>query len=249
MSDVNEFLPALIALVCMCTGIALGFALRAALNETVEEAKDIVGYGDSGVTGLVVLLSALVLGLLVASATDAFNDARTNVNESSAKISLSDQLLKDYGPQARPARLALCDAYAKRVEQLQSGSKEIVPRLPAVERQVRALTPQNADQTAIQTRVEGLIEDVRLTRRNVFEGSDTRVPTLLLGVLVFWLSAVFTAFALQSPRSVIALGVLLIGAVSAAGAIFLVEELNTPLDGLIKISTDPLLRTLAMMCK
>ena len=64
---------AAIAFLCICAGIALGFLLRVALRETITEAKEIVGVGDAGVTGLVVLLAALVLGLLIASATTSFS--------------------------------------------------------------------------------------------------------------------------------------------------------------------------------
>ena len=67
-------------------------------------------------------------------------------------------------------------------------------------------------------------------------------------VLVFWLSAVFTAFALQAPRSLVALCTLFIGALSVSGAIFLMEELYSPLTGLITVSTEPLQRTLATFC-
>ena len=245
----TELIPAAIALLCMCGGIALGFSLRAALKETVHDAKEILGNGDSGVAGLVVLLSALVLGLLVASATDTFKDVSTDVAESAAKVSLSEQLLKDYGPEADPARRGLCDAFAGRLEELRNGTKTVVPKLPAVARQIHALSPQNPGQAAIQTRVENLIDEVRLARRNVFVESDPQVPSLLMGVLIFWLSAVFTAFALQAPRSGLAVCTLLIGAISAAAAIYLVEDLNGPLDGLIVISTDPLERTLATMCR
>jgi hypothetical protein len=245
---VSELITAAIAFLCMCAGIALGFGLRAALKETVHDAKEILGNGDSGVAGLVVLLSALVLGLLVASATSTFKDVSTDVAENAAKVSLADQMLKDYGPEADPARRGLCDAFAGRLDELKSGSKTVVPKLPAVARQIHALSPQNPEQTAIQTRVENLIDDVRLARRNVFVESDPQVPSLLIGVLVFWLSAVFTAFALQAPRSGLAVCTLLVGALSAAAAIYLVEDLNSPLDGLIVISTNPLERTFATMC-
>ena len=244
----NELVTAAIALLCMCAGIALGFGLRAALKETVNDAKEILGNGDSGVAGLVVLLSALVLGLLVASATDTFKDVSTDLADNAAKISLSDQLLKDYGPEADPARRALCDAAGRRLEELENGNKTVVPKLPAVASQIRALSPQNPEQTAIQTRVGNLIDEVRLARRNVFVESDPQVPSLLIGVLIFWLSAVFTAFALQAPRSGLAVCTLLVGALSAAAAIYLVVDLNSPLEGLIVISTDPIERTFATMC-
>jgi hypothetical protein len=67
-------------------------------------------------------------------------------------------------------------------------------------------------------------------------------------VLVFWLSTVFTAFALQAPRNLVALCALFIGALSVSGAIFLMEELYSPLNGLITVSTEPLQRTLATFC-
>jgi hypothetical protein len=246
-----ELTTAAIAFVCMCAGIALGFGLRAVLKETLNEAKEIVGIGDAGVTGLVVLLSALVLGLLIASATGAFNDVRDGLSDSAAKVSLSGQLLKDYGPDANPARVALCYATGSAIglESVDDSRTMIFEeRLEPVTHKIRALLPTTTAQTDIKPRVEKLIEDVRLTRRNVFEESNTRSPRLLIAILVFWLSTVFTAFALQSPRSLMALCALLVGAFSVSAAIFLVEELNSPLEGLISVSTAPLQRTLATFC-
>jgi hypothetical protein len=248
---VTELATAAIALLCMCAGIALGFLLRVALRETITEAKEIVGIGDGGVTGLVVLLAALVLGLLINSATNSFNDVGDGLTESAARVSLAGQLLADYGPSAEPARLALCDATgsAMRLETVNAGmSKMFQERLEPVSRQIRALSPTTPEQIDIKPRVEQLIEDVRLTRRNVFVESNTRTPRLLTVVLVFWLSAVFTAFALQAPRSLVALFTLFIGALSVSGAIFLMEELYSPLTGLIVVSTEPLQRTLATFC-
>jgi hypothetical protein len=83
----------------------------------------------------------------------------------------------------------------------------------------------------------------------IFVQSNTRTPKLLVIVVVFWLSTVFVAFALQSPRSVLAAITLFLGAVSVAAAIFLIEELDTPLDGLVTVSIEPLQRTLTSLCR
>ena len=114
---------------------------------------------------------------------------------------------------------------------------------------VYKLTPVTREQTATQTRVVSLIHDVRLARRNIFDESHTRTPKLLVILVVFWLSTVFATFALQSPRSAIATTTLLLGAVSVASAIFLIQELDTPLSGLVTVSIEPLQRELASLCR
>ena len=246
----TELTTAVIAFLCMCAGMAIGSALQKVTeNRFRDSAKEIVGVGGTGVTGLVVLLSTLLLGLLIASATSAFNDVASDLAGSAAKIALADQLLEDYGPEAAPARQELCDVYAQRLEELSAKSETDASRLGPVASAVRNLSPATRDQTAIQAQVGSLIHDVRLARRSIFEESNTRTPKLLLIVVVFWLSTVFAAFALQSPRSAIATTTLLLGAVSVAAAIFLIQELGTPLEGLITVSDEPLKRTLTSLCR
>jgi hypothetical protein len=243
-------MTAVIAFLCMCAGMAVGSALqRVTENKFRDSAKEIVGVGGGGVTGLVVLLSTLLLGLLIASAASSFNAVYLNLADSAAKIDLADQMLEDYGPDAAPARQKLCDAYANRLEELSAKSETDASRLGPVASAVHNLSPVTREQTAIQARVGSLIHDVRLARRNIFEESHTRTPKLLVILVVFWLSTVFAAFALQSPRSAIATITLLLGAVSVASAIFLIQELATPLDGLVTVSTEPLQRELASLCR
>jgi len=247
---VTELATAVIAFLCMCAGMAIGSVLQMVTeNRFRDGAKEIVGVGATGVTGLVVLLSTLLLGLLIASATASFNAVEGHLADSAAKIALADQMLEDYGPDAAPTRQQLCDIYAQRIEELSAKSETDASRLGPVASAVRNLSTMTRDQTAIQARVDSLIHDVRLARRNIFEESHTRTPELLLIVVVFWLSTVFAAFALQSPRSAIAAITLLLGAVSVAAAIFLIQELGTPLDGLITVSTEPLQRTLTSLCQ
>ena len=113
----TELTTAVIAFLCFCTGVAVGFALRKVTDTQFRDgAKDILG----GVTGLVVLLSSLLLGLLIASAASSFNEVHHNLAASAAKIDLADQMLEDYGPDAAPARQKLCDVYANRIEELSS---------------------------------------------------------------------------------------------------------------------------------
>jgi hypothetical protein len=68
----------------------------------------------------------------------------------------------------------------------------------------------------------------------------TSIPWPFLIVLVFWLTITFMSFGLQAPANSTVLTVLLLCALSVAGAVFLVLEMDGPFDGLIKVSPEPL---------
>ena len=82
-----------------------------------------------------------------------------------------------------------------RLETVDTGtSTKFQERLEPVSRQIRALSPTTPEQIDIKPRVEQLIEDVRLTRRNVFVESNTRAPRLLVVVLVLPLQRTLATF-------------------------------------------------------
>lgn len=61
-----------------------------------------------------------------------------------------------------------------------------------------------------------------------------------LVVLLFWLTISFASFGLFAPRNATVIAVLFVCALSVAGAVFLILEMDGPFEGLIKISPDPL---------
>jgi hypothetical protein len=61
-----------------------------------------------------------------------------------------------------------------------------------------------------------------------------------LVVLVFWLTIIFVSFSLFAQPSPMVIGALLILALSATGAIYLIFELSQPFEGLMRIRSDPL---------
>lgn len=66
------------------------------------------------------------------------------------------------------------------------------------------------------------------------------LPASFLVVLVFWLAAMFAGFGLFAPRNAIVVTVLFLGALSLSAAIFLIDELNNPLEGFITNLRTPL---------
>lgn len=70
-----------------------------------------------------------------------------------------------------------------------------------------------------------------------------------LVVPVFWLTLIFTSFGLLAPTNSTVIGVLFACALSVAGAIFLILELDRPFQGLLRISTAPLRNALVHLGK
>ena len=71
------------------------------------------------------------------------------------------------------------------------------------------------------------------------------IPLPFLVVLILWLTVIFTGLGLFAPANPTAMIIFLICALSAAGAIFLILELDDPFVGIIRISDAPLQLVLA----
>ena len=250
----NSIAIGLIVLVCTFGGALLGMFLRTVLSEhhLNDASKDVVKL----VMGLIATLAALVLGLLVASSKNSFDTVNEGFRESAAKIILLDRALAQYGPETKEVRDLLKAGFTARVEQFftkgQSGnstlnSTQATATMEGFQQRLRALSPQNDTQRALQSRALELSDAVTQARWLGIAHEDNSIPTPFMVVLVFWLAVMFTSFGLFAPRNAIAIAVLFLGAVSLSAAIFLIEELNNPLEGFITISRAPMDRALGFL--
>src|SRR5436189_5748081 len=103
---VASLLAGLVGVILM--GARLSRLLPAAHLST--DSKDAVKLA----LGLVATMTALLLGLLVSSAKNSFDTARSEVIQMSAKIALLDRVLVLYGKQTDAARRALRDSVTER---------------------------------------------------------------------------------------------------------------------------------------
>jgi len=78
----------------------------------------------------------------------------------------------------------------------------------------------------------------------IVEGEGA-IPTPFLVVLVLWLAVIFAGFGLLSAKNATVVGILFVCALSVSGAIFLIEEMDRPLEGLMKVSSAPMRNALA----
>jgi len=242
----------LIALAVILGGAFGGIWLRNVLPERhlADETKDVVRLG----TGLIGTISALVLGLLIASANSSYDAQSGHIQHLAADIILLDQLLAQYGPEAKPAREDLrhaVDPVVKRIwRESQSGSARQSPvQVAGVGQDMAAiilnLAPQNDAQRIIKDRAIQTTADLAQTRFLLFEQSGGSLPLPFLVVLVFWLAMIFASFGLFARPNPILISALIVCAVSVSGALFLVLELNEPFTGLMQISSTPLRNALA----
>lgn len=214
------------------------------------DSKDVVKLGIA----LIATMSALVLGLLIASAKSAFDTRSNQLVQASADIIMLDRALARFGPETKDARSLLQRSVAGTVERFwpAEGAKVIAidPNASPVEAlydKVEALSPQNDGQRAMQSQALTLAGEIARTRLLLFENLGSSIPVPFLVVLVFWLCIIFASFGLFAPRNATVIAVLCVCALSVAGAIFLILELDRSFEGMLQVSGAPLRAALAQL--
>jgi len=86
---------------------------------------------------------------------------------------------------------------------------------------------------------------VAQTRLLLFEHADTSIPIPFLAILIFWLAIIFMSFSLFSRLTPINIVAMLVFAISASAALFLILKLSQAFVGLMQISSTPLRAALA----
>jgi hypothetical protein len=228
-------------------GILLGTLLRRALPEhhLSQNSQDVVRLG----VGLIATIAALVLGLLIAAAKSSFDTQSTQIT---ADIILLDNLLAEYGPEARPIREQMRSVIDPLADQLWR-EKQVSTAAPfefnatgeKAYLAIQALSPQNDLQRSLQARAAQLSTDLVQTRLVLFAESENVIPTPFLVILVLWIVIIFASFSLFSDLNVTVFICLSLFAGSASCAIFLILELSKPFSGLMMISSEPLRHALA----
>src|SRR5512139_2421960 len=222
---------ATLAFASIISGAAIGLLLGRLLPEhhLDSSTKDVVRLS----MGMIATMTALVLGLVTASAKSSFDAA-------------------DYGAETRPIRDVMRSTLDAKVEQIWGGANGAAPGKAqntegdSIAGALLALTPSTAAQTWYRSRALDVAADVLQSRWIIFNGTGT-VPTLFLTVIVCWLTVLFGSFALFAPRNGTVIGALLICALSVALSIFLILEMDDPFSGVMKISSAPMRYALSHM--
>jgi hypothetical protein len=261
----NSMIVGAIVFACTFGAALLGIVLRRALPDHYmnTEAKDVVKLG----TGLIATLAAMVLGLLVASAKSSFDAQRTGFQQLSVNLVMLDRLLDRYGPETKPVRSTLRRLVASSIDRLwpnesvapersapDSGSAALASSAitsggAALLDQIQNLSPRNETQRLLQSQAVSMTTDLGRTRWLLVEQQESALPRPFLIVVVFWLSVLFLSFGLFAQPNPTVIVTLFVCALSVAGAMFLIVDLDDPFGGLIQISSHSLRSALAQIGK
>jgi hypothetical protein len=232
---------------CTFGASVLGTIVRRRLPEhhVTGDSKDSLKMG----LGLIATLSALVLGLLVASAKSSFDGQKAGVQQLATDAIMLDRVLANYGPGSQVAReklraavdLLLAHLWSERgfhaagldSPQLSAGGVELGAAL-------RDLPEATDNQKAMKSQAISTALDMAKTRWTLGQQGDGSIPVPFLVVLVFWLAVLFASFGLFAPRNATLVVGLFVCALSVAGALFLIVEMDQPFSGLIVIPDAPL---------
>jgi hypothetical protein len=252
VSIMNSIVIHLIIFVSIFGAVLFGMFLRGILPEQhlSADSKDTIRLGIA----VIATMSALVLGLLVSSAKN-FSDAQSSeITQMSANVILLDAVLAQYGPETKEVRDLLRDAVARTVDfmwhqdhQQNSKTQPMLAGSAIIHAKIRALSPKNDIQHAIQAQASSLAIDLGKLRWLMFEQERNSISVPLLVTMILWLGIVFTSFGLFAPRNATVIVTLFLCALSVSGAIFLILEMYRPLEGLMQVSSAPLRNALAQL--
>ena len=202
--------------------------------------------------GLVATTVALELGLLIGSAKSFLDTQNNEIAQLAAKSLLLDRLLAHYGPGANDARQQLRTAVSH-FEYLTLGQNDGAQSTAPVSQgeplfdAIQALSPQTDNQRSLKNQALGIAIPLDDTFWLMVEQRTIPVPTVLVGVLLFWLVSLFVSFGLfAEPNATLIVG-LLVSGLAVSAAIFLIIEMYHPYTGLIRISGEPIRAAMAQL--
>lgn len=216
-----------------------GHHLRESTKEAIKVAMAMVG-----------TLTALVLGLMIASAKDSLDDKEAEMRSTAARVLLLDRTLAEYGPETTEARGLLKTMVTSRIGELWLEEKKQIAEaeqavagdvgIETIQSKLLKLTPQNDAQRWLQSTALQISSDIAAAHWTSFEQMHGTIEWPFVVVVVVWLVTLFVSFGAFAPNNGSVAVALFVAALSVAGSIYLMLEMDQPYSGLIKISSAPL---------
>jgi hypothetical protein len=195
--------------------------------------------------GLVATITALVLGLLISSAKSSFDSVNNSLIDNAANMIRLDSTLAQYGPETLTLRATLKRNYEDWIDLIASRDKtrgarlnspEIIGRMEEFGHRIGGLQPSTDAQRELRARALRINDEVFAARSLILLRREGSLPKALMFVLVGWLAIIFGTFGVLAPRNATIIVAFWMCALCASGAVFLILEMDTPLDGIVTVS-------------
>ena len=242
----------LIAFVAIFGGTLLGIFAARALPEHHLSTETRTAVSVSA--AIVGTLSALVLGLMISTASSSFADRSREVTIISVDIIRINRMMQRYGPEADDVRAKLRTyANAKMQELFPAAGKPsytseaTVLLMEATQDAILSLTPTVERQRWLRSQALTLSDGVLQARWLLAEQAGSGIPLAFLILLILWLAIVFASFGLFAPLNATALTVLCLCSMAVSGGITMILELGSPFSGFVRVSAEPMRQALAQI--
>ena len=263
----QPFWPPLLICLLLCSTAALGFFVNSRLPER-HRSRDSIELVNLAI-GLLVTFTAIVLGMLTSSVKTGFETAYQARGTYAGELLQLDRCLHDYGPESAQMRAQLRRYvaaviastwpdeaapqgvdYPDTANMRQTGEDETLADLfDGIGVAVRSLAPTDAFHLTQASACASDYADAARSRWAVIEGLHGAITAPFYWVLVFWLAILFASFGLRAPPNTLNVIVIILCALSASTAFFVIRELDIPYGGLFGVPSDSMRNALADMMR
>jgi ABC-type amino acid transport system permease subunit len=242
----------LISFVAIFGGALLGIFAARALPEHHLSSETRTAVTVS--VAIVGTLSALVLGLMISTASSSFSARSHDVAAISVDLIRMKHLLLRYGPEADDARAKLRTYVVAKTQQLFPEAGEpsqtdeaTVEMLEAMQDAILSLAPTDEKHRWLRSEALTLSDGLSQARWLLAQQAGSGIPLPFLVLLILWLAIVFFSFGLFAPLNGTAITILCLCSVAVSGGITMILELDSPGSGLVRISAEPMRQALAQI--
>ena len=210
------------------------------------------------VVSILVTFTALVLSLLLSEVKGSFDVFDARVRAFAGDLANLDIHLREYGPDAEPVRALLREYVAAAIadtwrdEPSPSGAYPRFAKASGAERQqlgallikvdtaIHRLDAPDRFHERLTQSLSGQIDATLQARRQLIETAQNTISWPLMLAMFAWLAVIFAVFGLLSPRNAVVHLSIVTCALCVASAIFLIHDFDSPLDGVLHVSSGPM---------
>ncbi len=210
-------------------------------------------------------LTGIMLGMVTSSAKDTYDAGNGVITSMAVDVLTLDQVLDNYGAETKDSREALRAWIGNRVAAIQAGEAYFehdhaaVLGVTGTERiydLVHGLDANTDLQKSLRLRALDIIggrvsygDGSLAQQRWFFSVKPASIPHVFLVVVFFWLVLEFFCIGLFSKRNGLVITAIIAGSLVVSSAIFLMLELENPMNGFLRVPTESLELALELMNK